>query len=92
MAVLVVAEVRGQNQAGYDAMAELLTTRLQQAPGFVLHGAHPVDGGWRIVEVWRDKESADRFFATQVAANLPPDIRPKRSVQPLHNLVIAPAS
>jgi len=88
MAVLIIAEVQGQTQPGYDGMAERLGPALRSAPGFIAHGAHPVDGGWRIVEIWRDKDSADRFFAQHVAPNLPPGIRPKRSLQVLHNLVV----
>ena len=89
MAVLVTAEVQGQTQQGYDGVLGILAGSLKQAPGFVLHTAHPVEGGWRVIEVWESKEDANRFFAKHVAANLPPGIRPKRSVQELHSLVTA---
>jgi hypothetical protein len=87
MSVLVIADVKGQTLQGYDAMAAVLTDALRRAPGFLLHCAHPVEDGWRIVEVWESKDNADQFFAQSVAPNLPPGIRPKRSVQVLHNLV-----
>jgi hypothetical protein len=82
MAVLVTAEVAGQTEAGYDGMLSVLGERLRQAPGFVVHTAFPIGGGWRVVEIWQTKADADAFFA-----NLPPGIHPKRSVQPLHSLV-----
>ncbi len=87
MAVLVTAEVKGQTREGYDGMLGALGTTIARAPGFVLHVAHPVEGGWRVIEVWESKADSDRFFAQHVAPNLPPGIRPKRSVQELHSLL-----
>ena len=87
MAVLVTAEVQGQTQQGYDAMFSALGEGLKQAPGFVLHSAHPVEGGWRIIEVWDSKAQANQYFAKNVAPNLQPGIHPKRSVQELHSLL-----
>ena len=89
MAVLMTAEVAGQTEQGYDGMRTHLDALLESAPGFVLHTAHPVEGGWRVLEIWETKEDADRFFAQHVAPNLPPGIRPKRSIQPLHSLIRA---
>jgi hypothetical protein len=87
MPVLVTAEVQGQTQQGYDGMLNVLASALKQAPGFVLHTAHPIDGGWRIVEVWESQHDANQFFAKYVHPNLPSGIKPKRSVQALHGLV-----
>ncbi|MCX7892540.1 MAG: hypothetical protein N2544_09295 [Burkholderiales bacterium] len=87
MAVLVTAEVKGQTREGYDGMLAALGATLARAPGFVLHAAHAVEDGWRVIEVWESKADSDRFFAQHVAPNLPPGIRPKRSVQELHSLL-----
>lgn len=87
MAVLVTAEVQGQTQQGYDGMFTVLADGLKQAPGFILHTAHPIEGGWRVIEVWNSKAEANQFFAKHVAPNLPPGIHPKRSVQELHSLL-----
>ncbi len=86
MAILVTAEVPGQTEQGYDGMLVALEGALKQAPGFVLHSAFPVEGGWRIVEVWESKGQANEWFAKAVAPNLPPGVHPKRSVQELHSL------
>jgi hypothetical protein len=51
MAVLVTAEVPGQTEQGYDGMLAALEGGLKQAPGFVLHGAYEVEGGWRIQDL-----------------------------------------
>jgi hypothetical protein len=87
MAVLVTAEVPGQTEQGYDGMLAALGSRLKQAPGFVLHTAYPVEGGWRVLEVWDSKTHANEWYAKNVAPNLPPGVYPKRSVQDLHSLL-----
>jgi quinol monooxygenase YgiN len=88
MSVLITAEVRGQTAQGYDDMLAVLAIHLKQAPGLVLHSTHATEDGWRVIEVWESKAQSDSFFATFVAPNLPPGIRPKRAVQPLHNVVV----
>ena len=87
MAVLVTAEVPGQTQQGYDGMLSVLGSALKAAPGFILHTAFPVEGGWRVLEMWDSKRQADEWYAKNVAPNLPPGIHPKRAVQELHSLV-----
>jgi quinol monooxygenase YgiN len=89
MAVMITAEVKGQTQQGYDGMLRALEVPLKSAPGFIMHTAFPVEDGWRVIEVWESKDAANQFFAKAVAPNLPPGIRPKRSVQELHSLVRA---
>ena len=89
MAVLVTAPVENQTEALYDGMLALLEARIRQEPGFVMHSAHRSEtGAWRVLEIWQTKAQADQFFAKHVAAHLPPGVRPKRSVTPLHSLVI----
>ena len=88
MAVIVIAEVHGQTASGYDGMLAVLADRARQAEGFLLHGAYCVDGAWRVVEVWKSKAEADRFFAKEVAPNLPPGVHPKRAVHEAHRLIL----
>jgi hypothetical protein len=87
MAVLVVSDVSAQSPEGYDQMLEALSGALREAPGFIMHMAHPTDAAWRVVEVWHSKEDATRFYAANVAPKLPDGIRPKLSFQPLHSLL-----
>lgn len=89
MAVLVTAEVKGQTQQGYEGMRAMVDDVLKAAPGFVLHTAHAVTDGWRIVEIWDSKDASDRFYVQHIAPNLPPGIHPKRSVQELHDILTA---
>ena len=87
MAVLATAEVAGQTEAGYVGMLVALEGALKKAPGFILHTAHPAEGGWRIFEVWDSKAQANEWYARHVAPNLPPGVHPKRAVKELHSLV-----
>jgi hypothetical protein len=87
MAVMVIAEVAGQDRQGYDGMLQALEGRVREAEGFIAHASHPVDGGWRVIELWRSKADSDRFYAVHVAPNLTPGIHPKRKVQELHSLL-----
>jgi hypothetical protein len=53
MAVMMIAEVAGQTEQGYDGMLRFLEPRVQAAPGFVAHARHAVEGGWRVIELSR---------------------------------------
>ena len=90
MAVLVTADVPGQTQQGYDGMLAALEPLLRQAKGFIAHGAGPSgDDGWRSFEVWESQEDATEFFAKYIHPNLPPGIKPQRTLLQLHSLVRA---
>jgi heme-degrading monooxygenase HmoA len=88
MAIMVSAEVSGQTQQGYDGMASAIGEYLSKAPGFIMHTSYPKNDGWYIVEIWNSKADADLWFAKSVVPNLPPGIRPKRTYQELHNIML----
>jgi quinol monooxygenase YgiN len=87
MAVIVMVDVHGQTQGGYDGMLSVLAERVRQAPGFVMHSAYVVEGQWRVLEVWQSKAQADQWFAGQVAPHLPPGVHPKRALVEAYSLV-----
>jgi hypothetical protein len=87
MAVTVSADVPGQTREGYEETIRLLGDALKAAPGFIMHFGHPIDGGWRVVEVWESSKHAAEWFAKHVRPNLPPDVKPQRHVQELHTLI-----
>ena len=91
MAVLVIAEVEGQTEELYDGMIAVLGPILRQAKGFIAQGAGPAGPGrsvWRGFEVWETAADATRFFAQYVHPNLPPGVKPKRTLVELHSLVL----
>jgi hypothetical protein len=89
MAVVITTENPGQTQAGYEGMLNQLEPVIKASPGFIFHSAFPVEGGWRVIEVWASKADATNFFAKYVVPNLPPGVKPKRTIQELHSLVRA---
>ena len=90
MAVLIVAEVKGQTQEKYDGMLAVLEPLLREATGFIAHGAGPSGDGWRTFEVWESQADATRFFAAYIHPNLPPGVTPARTLVELHRLILAP--
>ena len=87
MAILISADVPNQTQQGYDSVLTMVEPLIRQAPGFIMHAAYPIEGGWRTLEVWESSAAAAEFFAKHIAPNLPPGIKPKRTVQELYSLV-----
>jgi hypothetical protein len=87
MPVLITADVPGQTQEKYDQMLSLLLPVLQQAKGFIAHGAGASPQGWRTFEIWESSEDATKFFAQYIHPNLPPGVKPQRSLLELHSLV-----
>ena len=87
MGVLITAEVPGQTREGYEGMIAVLGPLIRQARGFIAHGAGPAEGGWRSFEVWESAEEATKFFAEHIQPNLPPGVKPKRTILQLHSLL-----
>jgi len=89
MAVLVIAEVEGQTEELYDGIIAVLGPRLRQAKGFIAQGAGPAGNVWRTFEVWETAADATQFFAQHIHPNLPPGVKPRRTLIELHSLVLA---
>jgi hypothetical protein len=87
MAVIMTSEVVGQTLQGYDGLFNVVSPALKQAQGFILHVSHPLDGGWRVIEIWESREDAARFFAATIAPHLPKGIHPKLTFEPLHDVL-----
>ena len=89
MAILMIAEVAGQTLEGYEATLAVVADKLRQAPGFMMHTAHPTATGWRVIEMWQSREDSGRFFAANIAPNLPKGVHPKVTFEPVHDAVFA---
>jgi len=88
MPVLITAVVPGQTQEGYDATMAILRPLLEQAKGFIAHGAGMSPEGWRVFEIWDTQQDATMFFAKYIHPNLPPGVTPQRTYLELHSLVV----
>ena len=81
MAVGLMMEFTGVTQEQYDAVMEELDLGGTMPPGGISHAAGPMDGGWRVVDVWESQEDFDAFFrdklerALQNAGVPPPQLQ-----------------
>jgi quinol monooxygenase YgiN len=85
MPLLMKAEVLGQTEDGYKAVFDALAPLYQQAPGFIAHVSHAIEGGWCVMDVWTSKDAFQAFFSEHVVHRLPSTVRPKISFQVLHD-------
>jgi hypothetical protein len=85
MAIGALFEVPGFTQDDYDAVVAVVGDVPPE--GACFHIAGPIDGGWRVIEVW-DSEEAQRAFQ---AERLNPALdtlgleRPTATFFPVHN-------
>lgn len=68
MALLMVHESPGGTKEQYDEICARLTDggtldALNDWPtaGILSHTAGPIDGGWRVIDVWESEEAFQRF-------------------------------
>ncbi len=63
MAVLQIHELSDMTREQYEqAMRDL--NLYGPPPGSQLHASGPMEGGWRIVEVWESEEAANAFYGS----------------------------
>ncbi|MGZ4590614.1 MAG: hypothetical protein ACXV3C_04285 [Actinomycetes bacterium] len=54
-------DMPGVSAADYEKVLAELGGAEKTAPGLVAHVAGPVEGGYRIVDVWETRDDAERF-------------------------------
>lgn len=96
MAIIVTFDLRGAGQELYDAVIARVTdgqgfTQFADLgnPGLVSHAAGPVDGGFRVTEVWESAEALETHAKTfgPILADLGhADVQP--TIIPAHNVVV----
>ncbi|WP_406060650.1 hypothetical protein OG462_24250 [Streptomyces sp. NBC_01077] len=96
MAIIVTFELPGAGQELYDAVIERVTagqgfTQFADLPntGLISHAAGPVDGGFRVTEVWESAEALEthaRTFGPVLADLGHADVQP--TIIPAHNVVV----
>ena len=80
MAVGMIMNFPGVTQEQYDAVLEQLNLGGRMPPGGISHAAGPIEGGWRVVDVWESQEAFDIFLrerleqATQTVGLAPPEV------------------
>jgi hypothetical protein len=90
MAIAFLQELPGATQEQYDQIVE--TLRGQTAEGRIFHVAGPIEGGWRVVDVWESQEAVNKFFQEQLgpAAQKAGMAVPPPQFWPVHNMLSGP--
>lgn len=96
MAIIVTFDLPGAGQELYDTVIDRVTdgqgfTRFAdlQNPGLVSHAAGPVDGGFRVTEVWESAEALEAHAKTfgPILSDLGyADLQP--TIIPAHKVVV----
>lgn len=88
MAVAMLLEWEGMDEASYRALVEAMDLGDAMFPGAVLHLAGPIEGGWRAVDVWESEEAFERFRVERLGSALTrAGVAPPRvDLWPVHNL------
>jgi hypothetical protein len=87
MAIGILIEVPGGTKEQYDAVMAKLGLGGKMPSGGISHVAGPMEGGWRVIDVWQSQEDFEKFFQAKLhrailEVGLPP-FQPK--VFPIHN-------
>jgi hypothetical protein len=59
VAIGMIIDFPGGTQEQYEAVLEQLNLGGRMAPGGIFHAAGPIDGGWRVVDVWESQQAFD---------------------------------
>ena len=91
MAFAIVAEISGLSRDQY----EIVVTKVNECgspAGALFHAGGPIEGGYRVVEVWESAEAAQQFYDSEVlkqaTASLPAELQQPRVVMtwPVHGV------
>ena len=71
MAVLVRMTAAWMDAATYDQVSAQLVPVIKKQPGFIMHVAYPIPGGFAVGEVWESKAQQETWYNEFVTPNLP---------------------
>ena len=89
MALIFIFEFPGARQEQFDQVFEKLQFGGKSPPGQLFHAGGPIEGGWRVVDVWETQEAATDFFQEKFGPALQEAgvTFPQTQVWPLHTLL-----
>ena len=92
MALTVLYEIPGLTQGQYDTIIKELQSGGVAAQGRIFHVAGPMEGGWRVVDVFESQEAFEQFIGEglgpvmQKLGVTPPPLK----FSPVHNMLRGP--
>ena len=92
MAIAVMQDFPAGTQQQYDQVVAQLQAKLNlgghSPQGNLYHTAGPIEGGWRIVDVWESQDAFNAFMGVlgpmAQSAGVP---QPQVTVWPIHNIL-----
>lgn len=92
MAIVVTFEAPGMTAEQYDGLMRELDLQTTPPDGGLAHIAGPVEGGWRVVDVWESREKLDAFVRDRLGPVMQNQgvERPNVTVGPVHAMFAAP--
>jgi len=82
--VTIPGGTRELQQQMYDQVGDLIV----EQEGFVFHSSGPVEGGWRLHEVWETRDQLDRWLNENIFPRMPDDApRPEMDVEDLEFVI-----
>jgi quinol monooxygenase YgiN len=65
VAFAMVAEIPELTREQYESVVKKVNTSGTPA-GALFHAGGPIEGGYRVVEVWESREAADAFYRSEL--------------------------
>ena len=81
MSVAIVVDFSGGTEQQYNEVVERMQLGGRMAPGGLMHVAGAYDGGWRVIDIWEDREQFERFRDEKIIPNARAVGMPPPSVQ-----------
>jgi hypothetical protein len=64
MALAILVEIPGVTRDQYEGVVSKVTAAGRPA-GSLYHAGGPIEGGYRLVEVWESREACDAFYGSE---------------------------
>ena len=88
MAIAVMQDFPGGTQQQYDQVTGQLDLGGHTPKGCLFHTAGPMEGGWRVVDVWESQDALNAFMGVlgpvAQSAGIP---QPQVTIWPIHNIL-----
>lgn len=66
MAIGFLIEVPGGTREKYDQTMIELNVAQQPISGLLFHTAGPIDGGWRVIDIWESEAAFEAFLHSRL--------------------------
>jgi hypothetical protein len=95
MAVAVLLEWPGLTEQQYDETMKAMQLDTRPPTGGLFHVAGPMNGGWRVVDVWESAEAFQKFSEERIIPAVKKvgiTTQPRVEIYPAHNVYVPATS